>query len=188
MRFDDYNISFEIRKNLSKLGFKKPTDIQFKSIPPIMKREDVLAIAQTGTGKTAAFAIPIIDMLHRQKNLRRKSGVKCLVMVPTRELAQQIADVFEKLSKHTRVKTFCIIGGVEQDAQIGKLQEDIDVLIATPGRMFDLVSQGHLSLKGIETLILDEADHMLDLGFIKDIEDVKKRLKHPEQKTLMDLQ
>ena len=181
MRFDDYNISFEIRKNLSKLGFKKPTDIQFKSIPPIMKREDVLAIAQTGTGKTAAFAIPIIDMLHRQKNLRRKSGVKCLVMVPTRELAQQIADVFEKLSKHTRVKTFCIIGGVEQDAQIGKLQEDLDVLIATPGRMFDLVSQGHLSLKGIETLILDEADHMLDLGFIKDIEDVKRKLPKKHQ-------
>lgn len=181
MRFEDYQISFEIKKNLSKLGFKKPTDIQFKSIPPIMKGEDVLAIAQTGTGKTAAFAIPIIDILHRGKNNARKDGIKCLVMVPTRELAQQIADVFEQLSRHTRVKSFSVFGGVEQDAQIAKLAESIDVLIATPGRMFDLISQGHLRLNRIEMLVLDEADHMLDLGFIKDIVDIKKKLPNKHQ-------
>lgn len=181
MRFDDYHISYEIKKNLGKLGFKKPTDIQFKSIPPILKGEDVLAIAQTGTGKTAAFAIPVIDKLHSQKNLRRNDGIKCLVMVPTRELAQQIFEVFEKLSKHTRVKSFCLFGGVEQDSQIARLEESLDVLIATPGRMFDLISQGHINLDRISTLILDEADHMLDLGFIKDILDIKKKLPKKHQ-------
>jgi ATP-dependent RNA helicase RhlE len=181
MRFEDYHISFELKKNLSKLGFVKPTDIQFKSIPPILKGEDVLAIAQTGTGKTAAFAIPIIDIIHRRKNTTRADGIKCLVMVPTRELAQQIHEVFEKLSKHTRVKSYCIYGGVEQDAQIARLQESLDVLIATPGRMFDLVSQGHLSLLRVETLVLDEADHMLDLGFVKDIYDIKKKLPKKHQ-------
>lgn len=181
MRFEDYHISYEIKKNLSKLGFKKPTDIQFKSIPPILKGEDVLAIAQTGTGKTAAFAIPVIDMLHKRKNTERKNGIKCLVMVPTRELAQQIAEVFEKLSKHTRLKVFCVFGGVEQDIQIAHLAESLDILIATPGRMFDLISQGYLRLDRIEILILDEADHMLDLGFIKDIIDVKKKLPSKHQ-------
>lgn len=181
MRFEDYQISFEIKKNLAKLGFKKPTDIQFKSIPPILKGEDVLAIAQTGTGKTAAFAIPIIDLLHRGKNTARKDGIKCLVMVPTRELAQQIADVFQELSRHTRVKAFSVFGGVEQDAQIARLEDSIDVLIATPGRMFDLVSQGHIRLHRIEILVLDEADHMLDLGFIKDIVDIKRKLPSKHQ-------
>lgn len=181
MRFEDYHISQELKKNLSKLGFVKPTDIQFKSIPPILKGEDVLAIAQTGTGKTAAFAIPVIDKIHRKKNTARADGIKCLVMVPTRELAQQIFGVFEKLSKHTRVTAYGIYGGVEQDAQIAKLQTQLDVLIATPGRMFDLISQGHLNLARIDTLILDEADHMLDLGFITDIYDIKKKLPKQHQ-------
>jgi ATP-dependent RNA helicase RhlE len=176
MKFEDYHISSEIKKNLSKLGFRKPTDIQYKSIPPILKGEDVLAIAQTGTGKTAAFAIPVIDALHRSKNTNRKDGIKCLIMVPTRELAQQIADVFEQLGQHTRVKSFCLIGGIEQDAQIKRLESNLDVLIATPGRMFDLISQGYLKLNRIQILILDEADHMLDLGFIKDIRDIKRKL------------
>jgi len=176
MKFEDYYITTEIKKSLGKLGFKKPTDIQFKAIPSILKGEDVLAIAQTGTGKTAAFAIPVIDMLHRRKNIKRSDGVKCLIMVPTRELAQQIGDVFEKIGQNTRVKSFCLYGGVEQDAQIARLGESLDVLIATPGRMFDLMSQGHLKLNRIEILILDEADHMLDLGFIKDIVDIKRKL------------
>ncbi len=181
MRFDDYHISFEVKKNLAKLGFTKPTDIQFKSIPPILKGEDVLAIAQTGTGKTAAFAIPVIDIIHRKKTTSRADGIKCLVMVPTRELAEQIHGVFEKLSKHTKVKAFSIYGGVEQDKQIVRLQESLDVLIATPGRMFDLVSQGHLNLDRVDILILDEADHMLDLGFVKDIYDIKKKLPRTHQ-------
>ena len=181
MKFEKYHISDTIKKNLDLMGFKRPTNIQFKSIPSILKGEDVLAIAQTGTGKTAAFAIPIIDMIHREKSSKRSYGIKCIVMVPTRELAIQIGEVFEKLSRHTKVKTFALFGGVEQDPQIRKLQDGIDVLVATPGRMFDLISQGHIDLSRIRTLVLDEADHMLDLGFIDDITYVKKKLTNRHQ-------
>jgi ATP-dependent RNA helicase RhlE len=176
MKFEQYHISEAIKHNLAQLGFKRPTDIQFKSIPSILKGEDVLAIAHTGTGKTAAFAIPLIDKIHQEKSSKRATGIKGLVMVPTRELAMQIGEVFTSIAKHTKVKTFALIGGVEQDAQLKKLQEGIDILIATPGRMFDLIHQGGIDLGRIETLVLDEADHMLDLGFIKDIQYVKKML------------
>jgi ATP-dependent RNA helicase RhlE len=176
MKFDEYEISPEIKRNLETLGFRRPTDIQFKAIPPILKGEDVLAIAQTGTGKTAAFAIPVINMLHEKKRSKASEGIKCVVMVPTHELAIQINDVFQQLSRHTRVTSFAIYGGVEQLPQIGKLENGIDILVATPGRLFDLVSQGHLKLQRVEFLILDEADHMLDLGFIRDIQDLIKFL------------
>lgn len=181
MKFEKYHISEAIKQNLAKLGFKRPTDIQFKSIPSILKGEDVLAIAQTGTGKTAAFAIPLIDKIHREKSSKRDGGIKVLVMEPTRELAMQIGDVFAGIARHTRVKPFALIGGVEQDAQMKKLQEGIDILIATPGRMFDLIHQGYISLERIEVLVLDEADHMLDLGFIRDIKYVKKMLTRKHQ-------
>ena len=181
MKFEKYHISEDIKHNLAKLGFKRPTDIQFKSIPSIMKGEDVLAIAQTGTGKTAAFAIPLIDKIHREKSSKRDTGIKGLVMVPTRELATQIGEVFTSIAKHTKVKTFALIGGVEQDAQLKKLQEGIDILITTPGRMFDLIHQGYINLERVDTLVLDEADHMLDLGFIKDIQYVKKMLVRKHQ-------
>lgn len=176
MRFHDYAIEPEIKNNLDKLGFKKPTDIQFKAIPSVLKGEDVLAIAQTGTGKTAAFAIPVINILHGRKRSKRAAGIKALVMEPTRELALQVTQVFNKIAHKTRIKAGTIYGGVDQEPQIKKLQEGIDILITTPGRMFDLIHQKHLDLSGIEILILDEADHMLDLGFIRDIEDVMRFL------------
>jgi ATP-dependent RNA helicase RhlE len=176
MKFEKYHISETIKKNLALMGFIRPTNIQFKSIPSILKGEDVLAIAQTGTGKTAAFAIPLIDMIHREKSSRRSYGIKCIIMVPTRELAMQIGEVFEKISRHTKVKTFALFGGVEQDPQVKKLQDGIDILVSTPGRMFDLISQGYVDLSRIRTLVLDEADHMLDLGFIDDIKSVKRKL------------
>ena len=181
MKFDQYRIAEGIKTSISKLGYKKPTDIQFKSIPPILRGEDVLAIAQTGTGKTAAFAIPILHMLQERKIIGRQDGIKCLVMAPTHELALQIESVFNSLGKHTRVTTFCIHGGVEQAPQIEQLDKGVDVLIATPGRMFDLVSQGVLNLSRIEILVLDEADHMLDLGFIKDIRDLMMHLPRKRQ-------
>ena len=181
MKFEKYHISEAIKQNLAQLGFKRPTDIQFKSIPSILKGEDVLAIAQTGTGKTAAFAIPLIDKIHREKSSKRDTGIKGLVMVPTRELAIQIGEVFTSIAKHTKVKTFALIGGVEKDAQLKKLQEGIDILITTPGRMFDLIHQDYISLERVDTLVLDEADHMLDLGFIKDIQYVKKMLVRKHQ-------
>nr|WP_295922233.1 DEAD/DEAH box helicase [uncultured Dyadobacter sp.] len=181
MKFDDYAIAAEIKRSLEAAGFKKPTDIQFKAIPAIMKGEDVLAIAQTGTGKTAAFAIPVIDKLHKQKSSSRSEGIRCVVMVPTRELAIQIAEVFNNIARHTRVKTFSVFGGVEQGPQIARLEKGIDILVSTPGRMFDLVSQGHIKLDRVDTLILDEADHMLDLGFIKDIQDLIRHLPRKRQ-------
>jgi len=167
MRFEDYSFSPVIKKNLALAGFTRPTDIQYKAIPPILKGEDVLAIAQTGTGKTAAFVIPVLDMLIADRDA--ESGIRCMVMEPTRELALQITDVFNSLGKGSRVKTLCVHGGVDQDPQIVRLEKGIDILVATPGRMFDLVSQGHINTDKVQILVLDEADHMLDLGFIHDI-------------------
>jgi ATP-dependent RNA helicase RhlE len=176
MRFSDYRISRELKSNLEEMGFKRPTDIQFKSIPTIQNGEDLLAIAQTGTGKTAAFAIPIIDKIQFAPKGPGKDSIRCVVMVPTRELALQITEVFHQIARNTKVKTVAIYGGVEQDPQIEKLVRGVDVLVTTPGRMFDLVSQGYIRFDYLETLILDEADQMLNLGFYKDIEDLIKFL------------
>ncbi|MBK9190387.1 MAG: DEAD/DEAH box helicase [Crocinitomicaceae bacterium] len=179
MRFDDYRISPELKENLNAMGFARPTDIQFKSIPHIQKGEDLLAIAQTGTGKTAAFAIPVIDKIQLLKR-KKMDGIKCVVMVPTRELALQITEVFHKLGRNTGIRTFCVYGGVEQDNQIAALERGIDILVSTPGRLFDLGSQGYIKLRNVQVLILDEADRMLELGFYQDIEDLLKYL--PKQR------
>lgn len=176
MKFKDYRISPHIIRQLDVMGFKKPTDIQFKAIDPILKGEDVLAIAQTGTGKTAAFVIPILEKIDLKLQKHRAEGVKCLVLAPTRELALQITGVFQEIGKNLKAVSACIHGGVEQDPQIERLNKGVDVLVATPGRMFDLVSQGHLDLHRVEMLVLDEADHMLDLGFIKDIKDLMRHI------------
>jgi ATP-dependent RNA helicase RhlE len=181
MKFEKYKISDELKRNLTEAGFYRPTDIQFKTIPSILAGEDVLAIAQTGTGKTAAFAIPVIDKIHRKKTSSRTDGIKCIVMAPTRELAQQIGQVFGSLAKHTKVKIFSLYGGVEQEEQIRRLEKGIDILVTTPGRMFDLINQKAISLDAVSTLILDEADHMLKLGFIKDIEYIKMMLRQKHQ-------
>ncbi|MBI1307536.1 MAG: DEAD/DEAH box helicase [Bacteroidetes bacterium] len=177
MKFEDYRIDERIKANLNGLGFRKPTDIQYKSIPPILQRQDVLAIAQTGTGKTAAFAIPVIHSLISKP----LTGLSCLIMVPTRELSEQIDKVFKEISAGTGLKSLALYGGVEQDKQIEKLKKGIHILITTPGRMFDLHHQGFIDFSGIRYLILDEADRMLDLGFIKDIRDVMKRLPAKKQ-------
>ncbi|MCB0696073.1 MAG: DEAD/DEAH box helicase [Chitinophagaceae bacterium] len=179
MKFEDYNISAEIKRSLAEQNFRRPTDIQFKAVPSILKRDDVLAIAQTGTGKTAAFAIPVLHRLQMRGPNKTPGRVTCLVMVPTRELAIQIADVFKQLGKYTRLNILGLYGGVEQDTQVRKLDKGVDILVATPGRMFDLVNQGYMDLGKVDILILDEADHMLALGFYKDIKDVLKHL--PEQ-------
>ncbi len=176
MKFDQYPISPEVKRSLEELGYKRPTDIQFKAIPSILKGDDVLAIAQTGTGKTAAFAIPILHLLQQRAHRKKDDSVSCLVMVPTRELAAQIAEAFSALAKYTRLKVLGLYGGVSQDPQIKKLDKGVDVLIATPGRMFDLIYQKHIDITGVQLLVLDEADLMLDLGFYKDMLDVIKFL------------
>ena len=181
MKFDKFFIAQEIKDNLEDNGYFRTTDIQYKAIPPILNGEDVLAIAQTGTGKTAAFAVPVIHLIHSMKTSKRDRQVRCLIMVPTRELSQQIGEVVAKLSKHTKANSFAIYGGVEQDRQVMQLKGGVDILIATPGRMFDLIRQQHLDISGVSTLVLDEADRMLDLGFLDDIKAIKKMLTHRHQ-------
>lgn len=181
MKFQDYRISPDIKKSLEKLNFKKPTDIQFRVIPNVLKGEDVLAIAQTGTGKTAAFAIPILHKVQQGKIAGRPNAIKCVVMVPTRELAVQISQVFNTIGQYTRVVTVNVHGGVEQEPQIAKLTKGADIIVVTPGRLFDLVSQGFINLQKVETVIFDEADHMLDKGFLKDLQDLIRHLPQKRQ-------
>jgi ATP-dependent RNA helicase RhlE len=175
MKFSDFPIQDILKKQLAALGFKRPTDIQFKAIKHILNGEDVMAVAQTGTGKTAAFVIPVLHMLLSKKRSKH-DGVQVLVMVPTRELAKQIANVFQDIGKDSGIQILGLHGGVEQESQISKLQKRVDVLVATPGRMFDLIAQGHIDISRLACLILDEADLMLDLGFNKDIKDVLKKI------------
>ena len=180
MKFKDYPISSLIKHQLDLLGWQRPTDIQHRAIKHILDGEDVMAVAQTGTGKTAAFVIPVIHHLLNPKDLKKKQ-IRCLVMVPTRELAKQISDVFKQISAGTKLSTLGLFGGVEQDDQINQLQTKVDILVTTPGRMFDLVSQGFIDLSKVEILVLDEADLMLDLGFTKDIRDVLRLLPKKRQ-------
>ena len=174
MKFNDYRIDPKIKSQLEYMGFKKPTDIQYRCIPHILNGEDVMAVAPTGTGKTAAFVIPIINQLLKSK--RKGAGIRALILVPTRELAKQIAEVIDLIGIKTGVSSLGLYGGVEQDSQIRALEKRLDVLVATPGRMFDLISQGFIKLDSIECFVIDEADLMLDLGFNRDIQDVLKFL------------
>lgn len=182
MRFSDYPISQEIKNQLEILGYKKPTDIQFKAISPILNGEDVFGIAQTGTGKTAAFAIPIIHKLSTSK--AKSKSPRCIVMAPTRELAEQIKQAFESIGKGSNIRITAILGGLEQDKQIQELKRGTDVVVATPGRVFDLRSQGYLSLDAIQFLVLDEADRMLDLGFAHDMKAIHKLSPQKNRQTL----
>lgn len=181
MKFKDYKISNILKSSIDELGWKRPTDIQFKAIQPILDGEDVLAIAQTGTGKTASFVVPTLHAIHEELNRNGDHHTKCLVMVPTRELAVQIAEVYNKVGAETDARIQAIIGGVDQEAQIESLKRGADVVISTPGRLFDLCSQGYLKLNRLNTLVLDEADHMLDLGFVKDIRDLMRHVPQKRQ-------
>lgn len=182
MKFKDFPVEEKVKINIERMGWNRPTDIQYKVIFPVLKGEDVLAIAQTGTGKTASFVIPTVHFVSQgsSKKYQQKSP-EVLVMVPTRELSEQIRDVYVEIAKGMDVNIMTLMGGVEQDAQIEQLKKGVDIVIATPGRMFDLVSQGFLNLDNIKTVVLDEADHMLDLGFIKDIRDLNKKLPRNRQ-------
>lgn len=178
MKFERYNLDDRINKALEDLRLIRATEIQRKAIPHIFRGEDLLGIAQTGTGKTAAFAIPLLQKMQTGKP---KKGLKVLVMVPTRELAKQNAEAFKNIGKYTKFKATAIYGGVEQDPQIERLTKGTDILVATPGRMFDLKSQGYINFDDVETIVLDEADQMLDLGFVKDIEQLMRLLPRKRQ-------
>lgn len=181
MKFESYNFHPQLKENLTHLSLKKPTDIQYRCIAPILKGDDLFAVAHTGTGKTLAFAIPLVNLLCGKKSSINKDKIKVLVVVPTRELALQIQEVFNAICKSTKVKVCALIGGVEQSNQEASLAKGVDVVIATPGRLFDLINQKKLSCSGVEYLVLDEADRMLEPSFIKDILYIKKLITQPHQ-------
>lgn len=168
MKFQEYRINQDIKDGIADLGYKKPTDIQYKCIPPVIQRQDVLAIAQTGTGKTAAFVIPILERFYKLK-IRPGKNISCVVLAPTRELAIQITESFKEIGKHTKYSFLCIHGGADGDAQQQKLKKGYDVIVGTPGRVNDLTRNNHITLDDLVVLVLDEADKMLDMGFYKDI-------------------
>ncbi len=178
MTFKDLGIIDPILKALHAQGYTSPTPIQEKSIPILLRGKDLLGCAQTGTGKTAAFAIPIIQLLYnrKQQNQNESRKIKALVVTPTRELAIQIGESFKTYGQFAGLRGTVIFGGVKQHKQVERLRKGIDILVATPGRLLDLMGQGYISLKDVQFSVLDEADHMLDMGFIHDIRKIIAKL------------
>jgi ATP-dependent RNA helicase RhlE len=177
MTFQDLELIEPLQKAIKLKGYTHPTPIQEQAIPILLNKHDLLGCAQTGTGKTAAFALPILQQVFLNKQQHNKyRKIKALVLTPTRELAIQISENFTEYGKFTGLKNSVIFGGVKQGAQTQELKRGVDILIATPGRLLDLMGQGFISLKDIEYFVLDEADHMLDMGFIHDIKKIVKKL------------
>lgn len=175
MLFEDLSLSKSIQKAVFEEGYLNPTPIQEQSIPIVLAGRDLIGCAQTGTGKTAAFAIPIIHQLHRIVGSSKKAKViRALIVTPTRELAVQIGQSFETYAKYTNLTQLTIFGGVSQNPQVDTLKNGIDILVATPGRLLDLQKQGFIDLDHLHTLVLDEADQMLDMGFINDVKKIVK--------------
>lgn len=174
MSFSKLAIIEPILEALASEGYTSPTPIQQQAIPIVLQRRDLLGCAQTGTGKTAAFAIPVLQLLSEQRPL--KPGIKTLILTPTRELAIQINESFAAYGKNLNIKSTVVFGGVSQHSQVMALKRGIDVLIATPGRLLDLMNQNIVSLRQLEIFILDEADRMLDMGFIHDVKKIISRL------------
>ena len=175
MTFNDLKLYNNIQQALEEEGYSNPTPIQEQAIPEILLGQDLVACAQTGTGKTGAFAIPILNLIHRIVGSAKKAKhIRTLVVTPTRELAIQIAESFKTYGKYTNVKSLVIFGGVNQVPQVNELKNGIDVLIATPGRLLDLHKQGFIDLNHMHHLVLDEADQMLDMGFINDVKKIIK--------------
>lgn len=179
MNFKELNIIDPILRAVAESGYSVATPIQQKAIPHILRKSDIVGCAQTGTGKTAAFAIPILQLLHERTPTKRV--IRTLVLTPTRELAIQIFENFQAYGKHLPLSQLAIFGGVPQGKQVMQLRKGIDTLIATPGRLLDLLQQGHLDLSHIEILVLDEADRMLDMGFVHDVKRILAKLPSKRQ-------
>ncbi|MFM8587465.1 MAG: DEAD/DEAH box helicase [Bacteroidota bacterium] len=178
MSFKNLRLIEPILKALDEEGYETPAQIQQKSITPILDRNDILGCAQTGTGKTAAFTIPILQLMHEERATRvsRMRSIDVLILTPTRELAIQIGESIAAYGRHLSLKHLVIFGGVSQHAQVNALRNGIDILVATPGRLLDLMQQGHISLSNIKYFVLDEADRMLDMGFIHDVKKIVAKL------------
>ncbi|MFK7925540.1 MAG: DEAD/DEAH box helicase [Bacteroidia bacterium] len=182
MTFEQIGVIEPILKSLTEEGYTHPTPIQAQAIPVLLDGRDLLGCAQTGTGKTAAFAIPIIQQLYEDPSRNdRNRKIKALVVTPTRELAIQIGESFRKYGKYTGLRSTVIFGGVKQGEQVRAIKRGIDVLVATPGRLLDLINQGFIKLSNVEFSVLDEADHMLDMGFIHDIRKIVAKLPDDRQ-------
>ncbi len=183
MTFEDLGVIEPILKALDAKNYKEPTQIQERAIPVVLKRRDVLGSAQTGTGKTAAFAIPIIQLIHQieKKQQGNRPVIRSLIVTPTRELAIQIDENIRDYAKHTFIKHAVIFGGVKQSKQVASLKNGVHILVATPGRLLDLIDQGYISLDTVKIFVLDEADRMLDMGFIHDIKKLLKLLPEKRQ-------
>lgn len=183
MTFENLNLIEPILKALKTEGYTHPTPIQERSIPLILERKDLIGCAQTGTGKTASFAIPILQMLQAERGEfpPRRRAIKALILTPTRELAIQIEESFEAYGKFLDLRHLVVFGGVSQKAQTDALKRGVDILVATPGRLLDLMEQQFISLKHIQIFVLDEADRMLDMGFVHDVKKVIKKLPQKRQ-------
>ena len=181
--FNELSLDPTILKNLDEAGYVTPTPIQAQSIPPLVEGKDLLGIAQTGTGKTAAFTLPMLEKLKGRNFSLTPKEPRSLILAPTRELASQIKEQIDKYGKDLKLKSFVIFGGVGQANQVNALRNGIDILIATPGRLLDLMNQGFCNLNKVEIFVLDEADRMLDMGFIHDIKKVIAKL--PEKRQTM---
>ncbi|HEX3864041.1 MAG TPA: DEAD/DEAH box helicase [Stellaceae bacterium] len=183
--FEEMDLIEPILRALKQEGYTTPTPIQAQAIPPLLAGHDLLGIAQTGTGKTAAFALPILQQLAAAKpEGSRQKTARCLVLTPTRELALQIADSFRAYGRHLGLRTAVIFGGVGQNPQVAQMARGVDILVATPGRLLDLIAQRHVRLDGVEVLVLDEADRMLDMGFIHDVKKLVAMAQHRRQALL----
>ncbi|MEL6396335.1 MAG: DEAD/DEAH box helicase [Planctomycetota bacterium] len=185
--FRSLGLSDPFLDTLTELGYETPTPIQARALPPALEGRDVLGLAQTGTGKTAAFALPALDKLHRAKTAdsgRGRPTPRVLVLSPTRELATQIAESMREYCAGTEIRGCTVFGGVSQVHQVRKLRAGVDVIVATPGRLMDLLEQGHIDLSSIETFVLDEVDRMLDMGFVQPIRSIAAKIPS-ERQTLM---
>ena len=182
MSFNKLGLSPALLKAIQDQGYTKPSEIQKEAIPEILKGNDILAGAQTGTGKTAAFALPLLHKLQNAESKRRR--VRVLVLVPTRELASQVGESFRDYGSNLRFKTSTLYGGVSINTQIDKIKKGVDIVVATPGRLLDHLNQKTLNLSELETFVLDEADRMLDMGFIRDIKKILKYLPKKKQNLL----
>ncbi|MBA3985315.1 MAG: DEAD/DEAH box helicase [Flavobacteriales bacterium] len=182
MTFNDLHLIAPILEALKTEGYTTPTPIQAQTIPLILDGKDVLGCAQTGTGKTAAFAIPIIQLLSKNRSMHgNKRVIRSLVLTPTRELAIQIAESFENYGDKTNLKSMVLFGGVNQHSQVSQLRQGVDILIATPGRLLDLISQKYVHLNHLEYFVLDEADRMLDMGFLNDVKKIITKIPQKRQ-------
>ncbi len=183
MRFQALGLDEALTKAVREEGYTTPTPIQEQAIPKVLSGVDILGCAQTGTGKTAAFALPLLQMMMRQPPAPGHRPVRCLVLAPTRELADQIGKSFEVYGRHTGLRCTTVYGGVRQRSQVADLRAGVDVVVATPGRLMDLMGQGHVNLRHAQYLVLDEADRMLDMGFIDDIREIIRHV--PKQRQTM---